>query len=114
VFGRNTRQLRFQFMADEDSAARPTRLMIHSADQDSAREAQVEVLVNGQRFSGAFPCGLGIQVEDRFHLAFPASLQFDFPPGLLRAGDNLLEISVTNDSWFSWDALQYLTLSDSQ
>lgn len=107
-----TRRIRFSFAVNDVQASSIARLLIHSADQDDTRKANVGIAVNGNDFSASFPCGLGIQIHDRSQLAFPATLQFDLPVGTLHVGNNLLEIYIANDSWFAWDALHLLSLPE--
>lgn len=106
----NTGVVRFVFNVDGRQAERPSRLRIHTADQDDKNAPVVEVTVNGQRFEQALGTGLGIQNTDPAHLAFPATARFDLPAGALRAGENTLEVRVRNASWFSWDALDLVTM----
>ena len=60
--------------------------------------------VNGRRFPATLPKGLGIQDSDPAHLAFPAMVSLELPPGVLKA-ENLLEVRVSNGGWFTWDSL---------
>ena len=105
---------RFIFEVDAKQSRRPARLRIHTSDQSSDVSPIVEVEVSevevrGKRHQKTLPKGLGIQNTDPAHLAFPASAAFDFPAGTLKTGSNILEISVKNKGWFSWDALDLIT-----
>ena len=70
----------------------------------------IEVSLNGKRFEEALKPGLGIQVSDPAHLAFAATAQFTLPPRTLKPGTNVLDVRVSNDAWFTWDALDLLSL----
>jgi hypothetical protein len=95
----------FEFPVNRFQAKRPARLRIHTADQSKDVRAAVELTVNGRSFEQSLPEGLGIQNTDPAHLAFPATVTFDIPPGVLRTGKNALEVRVKNGGWFAWDAL---------
>ena len=83
----------------------PSRLRLHSADQDSERAVQLLVTVNGNPLEGSMPTGLGIQNRDPAHLAFPRTAEFHLPAGTLQEGRNTLEIQIRNAAWFTWDAV---------
>jgi hypothetical protein len=85
-------------------ASGPARLRIHTADQ-SPEPAVVGVSINGRMIERALPAGMGIQRADPYHLAYPATLEFDLLETDIRSGTNRLEIRVSNGGWFSWDAL---------
>jgi hypothetical protein len=87
-------------------------LHIHTADQDAEQSAEVSININGTHFAATLPKGLGIQIRDRDHLAYPASEQITIPANVLHEGKNVLEISVANESWFAWDALQLISSSE--
>jgi uncharacterized membrane protein len=104
---RDPQVIRFSF-----DAIRQSRLRIHSADQDSTHDPQIEVTLNGKKFEHTLKRGLGIQISDPAHLAFPATAQFTLPAGTLKAGANVLDVRVSNDAWFTWDSLDLLALPD--
>ena len=83
----------------------PSRLRLHTADQDNRAAVQLMVIVNGQSFQGTLKPGLGIQIEDPAHLAFPQTAEFHLPAGSLHQGRNSLEVQISNDAWFTWDAI---------
>ena len=95
----------FQFHADSNQAGYPTELQIHTADQSSAVETRLEICINGELQQTRLPRGLGIQEHDPAHLAFPCSVQIQFPAGIVKEGINELEIRICNEGWFTWDAL---------
>ena len=88
----------------------PSRLRLHTADQDSSSAPQLQVTVNGNLYRGTLDTGLAIQIEDPAHLAFPQTCEFHLPIGTLLPGRNTLEVQITNKSWFSWDSID-LTVS---
>ncbi len=90
---------------------RPSRLRLHTADQDNERVIQLLATVNGKQFEGSLPTGLGIQNQDPAHLAFPQTAEFHLPAGTLQKGRNTLEIQISNAAWFTWDAID-LTISE--
>ena len=100
----STRTVRFLFTASRASD-RSVGLRIHTADQDSEYGAQIEVNLNGQKLAGHVGPGLGIQISDCPHLAFPESAEWHFPAGSLKAGENILEVRVSGKGWFTWDSL---------
>ena len=104
------RKVRFQF----DSTLgwrQPSRLRLHTADQDSERAVRLLVTVNGVQFEGSLPAGLGIQKQDPAHLAFPQTAEFHLPAGTLQKGRNTLDIQISNEAWFTWDAID-LTIGE--
>ncbi len=103
--------IRFSFDVSHPKSTRDARLRIHTADQDSAAGPLIEASVNGKKFKQQLNPGLGIQLSDPTHLAFPATAQFTLPAGTLKTGTNILDVRVSNESWFTWDALDLLTLS---
>ena len=98
------RTVRFQFDIIQ-GWWQPSRLRLHTADQDSERAVQLLVTVNGNQFEGSLPTGLGIQVQDPAHLAFPQTAELYLPAGTLQKGGNSLEIQISNAAWFTWDAI---------
>ncbi len=52
--------------------------------------------------------GLGEQLNDPAHLAFPEVARFMLPAGVWHPGRNTLKISVTT-GWLTWDSLALLT-----
>ena len=112
IVGNLTRGIRFVFVVQEDQVPHNTVLHIHTADQDAEQSAEVSININGTHFAVTLPKGLGIQIRDRDHLAYPASEQITIPANVLHEGKNVLEISVANESWFTWDALQLISLSE--
>jgi beta-mannosidase len=65
----------------------------------------VRVTVNGKVFDQSLPEGIGLHDSDPAHLAFPATVAFDIPAGVLREGGNALEVRVENAGWCTWDSL---------
>ena len=104
------RTVRFHFDITQ-GWRQPSRLRLHTADQDSERPVQLLVTVNGNQFEGSLPTGLGIQNQDPAHLAFPQTAEFHLPAGTLQKGRNTLEIQISNAAWFTWDAID-LTISE--
>jgi beta-mannosidase len=103
------RRLRFHFDAAQ-IGERSARLRLHTADQSATSEPLIEVRLNGRRFEAALATGLGIQNRDPAHLAFPQMAVIELPRGTLAAGANMLEVGVVNDSWFTWDAIDLITI----
>lgn len=66
--------------------------------------------MNGKKFKQHLKPGLGIQLSDPAHLAFPATAQFTFPAGTLKSGANVLDVQISNEAWFTWDSLDLLSL----
>lgn len=98
------RQVRFHFEIIR-GWRQPSRLRLHTADQDSERAVQLLVAVNGVQFDGSLPTGLGIQRQDPAHLAFPRTAEVHLPAGTLKEGRNTLEIQISGNGWFTWDAI---------
>jgi len=103
---------RFAFEIPSRRARVASRLRIHTSDQSSMPGPVIQVVANGRRFAQPLKPGLGVQRSDRHHLAFSATAKFDLPAGTLRHGENVLEVSVANGGWFSWDALDLTVVSD--
>ena len=61
--------------------------------------------INGPPFNVTLPMGLGMQDRDPPQLAFPATAEITVPQGVLKPGENVIEVRVSNDGWFTWDAL---------
>ena len=97
--------VRLQFEMAASRAGRPARLRLHTADQAAAIAPLVAISINGRRMEQQLPTGLGIQATAPAQLAFPASAVFELAGGTLQAGTNTIEVRVTNDAWFTWDAL---------
>jgi hypothetical protein len=83
----------------------PVRLRIHTADRDSSGKAVITAELNGHALHASLAPGLGLQLTDPDHLAYPDTVSFAFPQAALRAGKNRLRIGVS-DGWFTWDALE--------
>ena len=97
--------VRFLFPVESGAASGGARLRLHSADQSAAAAAELAVVVNGRKFAATLPKGLGIQDRDPAHLAFPATAVIDLPGRAFRAGENELDIRVSNNGWFTCDAM---------
>jgi beta-mannosidase len=104
--------IRFFFDVSHAKSTREARLRIHTADQHKAEGPLIEVSINGQIFEQKLKPGLGIQLSDPAHLAFPATAQFTLPAGMLRSGANVLAVRVSNTAWFTWDAMDLLALPE--
>jgi len=104
--------VRFVFEISAQQAGVASRLRIHTSDQDPLHGPRIALSANGKRFSQPLNPGLGVQHSDRAHLAFPATAQFHLPLGTLNSGRNVLEVSVANEGWFSWDALDLVVFSE--
>lgn len=101
--------LQFEFTASSDQAARPSWLNINTADQSAVQAAVIEIHANGRRFSYPLQRGLGEQLKDPAHLAFPETVRIALPAGTWRPGRNTLKISVDHGGWFTWDSLALFT-----
>ena len=102
--------VRFEFQLSDSQAKQPARLRIHAADQMEKAPVKVVVMINGHRMEGSLPLGLGIQQADPARLAFPATVQFRVPARDLRLGKNALDVCVQGDGWFSWDAMDLVSV----
>ena len=102
--------IRFSFDVSRSKATLQSRLRIHTADRHSGEGPLIEIGMNGKKFEEHLGSGLGIQLSDPAHLAFPATAQFALPAGTLKTGTNILNVRVSNDSWFTWDAMDLLIL----
>ncbi len=109
---RGPQVIRFSFDVSRPKSVRQSRLRIHTADQDSTHGPLIEITLNGKKFEQSLKGGLGIQISDPAHLAFPATAQFTLAAGTLKAGTNVLEVRVSNDGWLTWDSLDLLALPD--
>ncbi len=96
--------VRLRFEVEYGAASGGATLRLHTADQSAVR-AEVAVTLNGHKSVLTLPKGLGIQDSDPAHLAMPATARIDLPAGTLKAGANELEVRVSNDGWFTWDAM---------
>ena len=103
------RQARFSFEAREAQLKRPARLRIHLSDLDATADPMLQVVVNERRYQRTLPRGLGIQKDQPYHLAFPASVVFDLPAGLLTTGKNTVDLRLANSSWVTLDAMELIT-----
>lgn len=103
---RNT--LKFSFAVTPKQAASPSWLNINTADQSDVQAATVEIQVNGRRLSYSLQRGLGKQLKDPAHLAFPETARFALPAGIWRPGRNTLKVRVQT-GWFTWDSLALFT-----
>ena len=102
----NTLELTFPVTAGD--AARPSWLNINTADQSHDQAAKLEIEVNGHQLSYALQQGLGEQLQDPAHLAFPETARFALPAGTWRPGHNTLRIRASA-GWFTWDSLVLFT-----
>jgi beta-mannosidase len=96
--------LEFTFSATAQQAARPSWLNIDTADQSHTEAAKVEIEANGRRLTYTLQRGLGEQLNDPAHLAFPEVARFMLPAGVWHPGRNTLKIRVTT-GWLTWDSL---------
>ena len=97
--------LTFTFEVSAQQAARSSLLNIRTADQAANEATVIEVEANGHHYSRELPRGLGKQLEDPAHLAFPHTVGIELPAGTWRSGANSLKISVKPGGWFTWDSL---------
>ena len=105
-----TRDRRVSFIFDAGAGvAGPARLRLHTADQAQSHKPLIIATLNGRAFQTELDTGLGIQNSDPAHLAFPQTVAIDLPRGTLVEVANTLEVSVVNDSWFTWDAIDLIT-----
>lgn len=103
--------VQFAFDVDAAHAGQPASLSLYTADQADSLETLVAIELNGCRQERVLPKGLGIQLRDPAHLAFPATVEFNLPGSALRKGRNLLTVRVKNGGWLSWDALNLVSLA---
>jgi hypothetical protein len=103
--------LRFVFDVNTKQAAQASRLRIHTADQDREQSPSIEISANGFMERKPLNTGLGIQISEPAHLAFPATAEFTLPPGTWKPGENTLQVRVRGRDWFTWDALDLVTSS---
>jgi len=96
------RTVEFAFPATD--APRAAVLRIHTADQSPAG-ASLRATLNGRAFTAEIPAGLGLQKADPHHLAKAKSVEIPLPADALHPGENILTLELTNDGWFTWDAL---------
>jgi beta-mannosidase len=101
--------LQFDFTVSQHQAAQPSWLSINTADQSATQAAVIQIEANGRQFSYTLQRGLGEQLKDPAHLAFPETARIALPAGTWRAGRNSLEISVARGGWFTWDSLALFT-----
>ena len=101
--------VRFVFDVSGPKLVGSSQLRIHTADQDDIHGPLIEVSVNGQKFEQHLKPGLGIQLSDPTHLAFPATAEFAFPAGTLKPGANILDVRVSNEAWFTWDSMDLIS-----
>ena len=106
--------LSFAVEVSPQQTALPSRLQIHTADQDNVYGPVVEISANGRRFAKALRPGLGKQLTEPAHLAFPATVEFDVPAGIWHPGKNSLQIRVKDGGWFSWDSMDLVVRSPRQ
>ena len=106
--------LEFSFDVSSEQATRPSSLNINTADQSADQATIIEIEANGQRMAYALRRGLGIQIRDPAHLAFPETAHLALPAGTWRVGDNTLKIAVKQGGWFSWDSLSLFTIEPVQ
>jgi beta-mannosidase len=95
--------LRAEFTAPVKSQGKAARLRLHTADQSNPGP-QVVCTLNGHRFTAALPAGIALQRENPAHLAYPASVAITLPADSIK-GENVLEIALDGQGWFTWDAL---------
>lgn len=88
---------------------KPARLRIHTCDQAEKAPTVVEVTVNGRTTEKTLPAGLGIQLTDPAHRAFPATLEFALGAADLQEKVNTLTVRIKGEGWFSWDALDLVS-----
>ena len=100
------KKARFEFPANAAAAKQAARLRIHTADQSKEVGAVVSLKLNGKAMEQTLPAGLGIQKEDPAHLAYPETLEFAVPAGVLRERGNALEVRVASGGWFTWDSVE--------
>ena len=100
--------VRFEFPGNSDVAKRVALLRIHTADQ-SKEKAVVSLKLNGKAMEQTLPAGLGIQNSDPAHLAYPETLEFAVPAGVLRKDANVLEVQVASGGWFTWDSVEIVS-----
>ena len=103
--------LEFTFSVTAQQAASASWLNINTADQSHTQSAKVEIDANGRQLSYALQRGLGAQLNDPAHLAFPQTARFMLPAGIWRPGRNTLRITVRT-GWLTWDSLALLVAQE--
>jgi Beta-galactosidase/beta-glucuronidase len=100
-----TKNIQFVFDVDAAKTGEKSVLRIHASDCTEDNKSKVSIKLNGYTCEKALPKGLGIQKEEPAHLAYPVTLEFIIPAGELKEGSNVLTIEVTDNGWFTWDAM---------
>jgi len=100
--------LRLEFQVAEIWWHSCSRLRIHTADACAEIESLLQIAVNDEPFELLLPKGLGLQVVQPAHLAFPTTASLELPAGAVRPGDNAIELRILNEGWITWDALDLL------
>ncbi len=113
ILQKSHQYLRFQFAADDAAGQAASQLRLHTADQSPDAPTSVKLTVNGTEFNVSIPKGIGVQSTEPFHLAFPYTAVVDIPAGCIKAGNNVLDVQVLNDGWFTWDAMDLLSKAGS-
>jgi beta-mannosidase len=85
-------------------------LSINSADQ-STIGAIISIELNGKLFDVQIQEGYGFQKTNPAHLAQAKSVEISIPAGVLKQGENMLQLKIKGNGWFTWDSLSLRTKS---
>lgn len=100
----------FCFDVKEEQLMKRSRLRIHTCDQHSEDETELEIKINEAVYQNKLQKGLGAQNTNPAQLAFPETVTVELSADLLKPGTNTVEITVKNDGWFTWDALDMVII----
>lgn len=104
-------EVTFAFDVSGAHASKPARLRLHTSDRSADTPTAVVVEVNGRHMARTLEPGLGIQNCDPAHLAYEATARFDLPKRWLKAGRNKLTVQVAGKGWFTWDAMDLVSVA---
>jgi hypothetical protein len=80
-------------------------LRLHTADRSQQTTAVVEVTLNDRPYELTLPTGIGRHDTEPGRPGLPATTTLALPADGVRPGMNVLALTISNDGWFTWDAL---------
>lgn len=97
-------KLVIDFVTPGENAGKEALLSLYICDNDPVGIGCVGIKINSYSAKAMLRAGLGVQANEPWHLAFPKALTFSIPEGIIKEGQNTLEIETAN-GWITFDAM---------
>jgi alpha-mannosidase len=103
------------FQLETANASEPGRLCLDFLDTHAGLAPRLRVTLNGHTFERTLPPGGGdASVNGDVARGRECLWELELPPGLLRRGENSLDLTSLSGSWCLYDSLQLFTAADTR